>query len=147
MKKEIENGIKNTLLITGGALAHRSIVKALDKLIAKKKPELANKLVYKYGKSGVFALLGALGPIFLKGKQKELATSVGIGLAGDAILSLINQVSKGRLGGDEEMASLDWEDHGGQDYYAPPVAAYLPASNSDSQYLSQPQVRDEDFNI
>lgn len=120
-QKDIKDGVQRTLLVAGGALAHRSISKLADKMVQKSAPSIAAKPMYHYGKEGALALIGALAPSFLKGKSKELATGIGIGLAGDAILSIISKVSKGKLAGDDDLLQ--------EAYTSTPISAYLPTSS------------------
>lgn len=115
-----KDDLQKTVLVAG-AVGHRAASKVADKLVQKASPTLAAKPIYRYGKEGALALLGILGPSLLKGKNKQIATSIGVGLASDAILSIISQVSGGRLAGDEELLA--------QNYTATPISAYLPATN------------------
>lgn len=135
-----KDDLQKTVLVAAGAVGHRAASKVADKLVQKASPTLAAKPVYRYGKEGALALLGILGPSLLKGKNKQIATSIGVGLASDAILSIISQVSGGRLAGDEELLA--------QSYTATPISAYLPATNYvEPNYLPaepQKQLKAED---
>lgn len=120
--KEFIEDAKAVGLAVAGAVGHRLLTKVVDKAVMKASPALSAKPLYRYGKEVAFIALSLVAPSFLKGKDKDLAQKVGLGLAVDSAVSLVSTLSGGRLAGsdDEDFESFQSVN------YSPSVSAYLP---------------------